>query len=89
MFISIRYFPLSVQIDAIIVTFQEEEMEFIYNENTARESANVTDRWVLSCMQSLVGFFETEMAGMTPGLSSWKEELSSDCPFIFIHVVFF
>uniref|UniRef100_A0A8C0KL84 Isoleucine--tRNA ligase, cytoplasmic n=1 Tax=Canis lupus dingo TaxID=286419 RepID=A0A8C0KL84_CANLU len=41
---------------------KEEEMEFIYNENTARESANVTDRWVLSCMQSLVGFFETEMA---------------------------
>lgn len=43
-------------------------MEFLYNENTVKESANVTDRWVLSCMQSLVGFFETEMAGMTLGL---------------------
>ena len=42
-------------------------MEFLYNENTVKESANVTDRWVLSCMQSLVGFFETEMAGMTLG----------------------
>ncbi|GAB5579606.1 isoleucine--tRNA ligase [Prionailurus iriomotensis] len=41
---------------------KEEEMEFLYNENTVKESANVTDRWVLSCMQSLVGFFETEMA---------------------------
>lgn len=42
-------------------------MEFLYNENTVKESANVTDRWVLSCMQSLVGFFETEMTGMTLG----------------------
>lgn len=49
----------------VIVTSQEEEMEFLYNENTVKESANITDRWILSCMQSLVGFFETEMAGMT------------------------
>ncbi|KAF3816043.1 hypothetical protein GH733_016148 [Mirounga leonina] len=41
---------------------KEEEMEFLYNENTVKESANITDRWILSCMQSLVGFFETEMA---------------------------
>lgn len=40
-------------------------MEFLYNENTVKGSANITDRWVLSCIQSLVGFFETEMAGMT------------------------
>lgn len=39
-------------------------MEFLYNENTVKESTNITDRWVLSFMQSLVGFFETEMAGM-------------------------
>nr|KAF6484904.1 hypothetical protein HJG63_006536 [Rousettus aegyptiacus] len=41
---------------------KEEEIEFLYNENTAKESTNITDRWVLSFMQSLVGFFETEMA---------------------------
>lgn len=38
-------------------------MEFLYNENTIKESANITDRWVLSFMQSLIAFFETEMAG--------------------------
>lgn len=36
-------------------------MEFLYNENTVKESANITDRWVLSFMQSLIGFFKTEM----------------------------
>ncbi|XP_054583697.1 isoleucine--tRNA ligase, cytoplasmic isoform X3 [Eptesicus fuscus] len=41
---------------------KEEEMEFFYNENTVKESANITDRWVLSFMQSLIAFFETEMA---------------------------
>ena len=40
-------------------------MEFLYNENMVKESTNITDRWVLSFMQSLVGFFETEMAGMS------------------------
>lgn len=38
-------------------------MEFLYNENMVKESANITDRWVLSFMQSLIAFFETEMAG--------------------------
>ncbi|XP_011852262.1 PREDICTED: isoleucine--tRNA ligase, cytoplasmic [Mandrillus leucophaeus] len=41
---------------------KEEEIEFLYNENTVRESPNITDRWILSFMQSLIGFFETEMA---------------------------
>ncbi|XP_014423441.2 isoleucine--tRNA ligase, cytoplasmic isoform X1 [Camelus ferus] len=41
---------------------KEEEMEFLYKENMVKESANITDRWILSFMQSLVGFFETEMA---------------------------
>lgn len=40
-------------------------MEFVYNENTVKESANITDRWVLSFMQSLIAFFETEMAGVS------------------------
>lgn len=40
-------------------------MEFLYNENMVKESTNITDRWVLSFMQSLVGFFETEMAGVS------------------------
>uniref|UniRef100_A0A8C2USK6 Isoleucine--tRNA ligase, cytoplasmic n=1 Tax=Chinchilla lanigera TaxID=34839 RepID=A0A8C2USK6_CHILA len=41
---------------------KEEEVEFLYNENTVKESPNITDRWILSFMQSLLGFFETEMA---------------------------
>nr|KAF6267738.1 hypothetical protein mMyoMyo1_006579 [Myotis myotis] len=41
---------------------KEEEMEFLYNENTVKESANITDQWILSFMQSLIAFFETEMA---------------------------
>ncbi|KAM5228092.1 isoleucine--tRNA ligase, cytoplasmic isoform 7-T7 [Ctenodactylus gundi] len=40
---------------------KEEEMEFLCNVNTVKESPNITDRWILSFMQSLVGFFETEM----------------------------
>lgn len=40
-------------------------MEFLYNENTVKESANITDRWVLSFMQSLIGFFKTEMTGVS------------------------
>lgn len=38
-------------------------MEFLYNESIVKESTNITDRWVLSSMQSLIRFFETEMAG--------------------------
>ncbi|XP_064222731.1 kielin/chordin-like protein isoform X2 [Aotus nancymaae] len=42
---------------------QEEEIEFLSNANTVRKSPNMTDRWILSFMRSLIGFFETEMAG--------------------------
>ncbi|XP_051833621.1 isoleucine--tRNA ligase, cytoplasmic [Antechinus flavipes] len=41
---------------------KEEGVEFLYNENAVRESGNITDRWILSFMQSLIGFFEVEMA---------------------------
>ncbi|KAM9206671.1 isoleucine--tRNA ligase, cytoplasmic isoform 2-T2 [Dugong dugon] len=41
---------------------KEEEIEFLYNENTAKASTNITDCWVLSCMQSLIEFFKTEMS---------------------------
>ncbi|XP_005355232.1 isoleucine--tRNA ligase, cytoplasmic isoform X2 [Microtus ochrogaster] len=41
---------------------KEDGVEFLYNEHTVRESPNITDRWILSFMQSLIGFFETEMA---------------------------
>ncbi|XP_073084971.1 isoleucine--tRNA ligase, cytoplasmic isoform X2 [Manis javanica] len=41
---------------------KEEEVEFLYNESIVKESTNITDRWVLSSMQSLIRFFETEMA---------------------------
>ncbi|XP_075405943.1 isoleucine--tRNA ligase, cytoplasmic isoform X2 [Tenrec ecaudatus] len=41
---------------------KEEEIPFLYNQSTGDVSTNITDRWVLSCMQSLIAFFETEMA---------------------------
>ncbi|KAM5227766.1 isoleucine--tRNA ligase, cytoplasmic-like [Ctenodactylus gundi] len=49
-------------IQNVLRLHKEEEMEFLCNVNTVKESPNITDRWILSFMQSLVGFFETEMA---------------------------
>lgn len=41
---------------------KEEEIEFLYNENTVTENNNITHWWILSFVQSLMGFFETEIA---------------------------
>lgn len=41
---------------------KEEEMDFLYSENTVKESANITCWRVLSLMQLLFGLFETKMA---------------------------
>uniref|UniRef100_F7HK61 Isoleucine--tRNA ligase, cytoplasmic n=1 Tax=Callithrix jacchus TaxID=9483 RepID=F7HK61_CALJA len=49
-------------IQNIVRLQKEEEIEFLYNENTVRKSPNVTDQWILSFMQSLIDFFATEMA---------------------------
>ncbi|XP_038628151.1 isoleucine--tRNA ligase, cytoplasmic [Tachyglossus aculeatus] len=49
-------------IQNVLRLHKEEEREFLYNENTVKESSNITDRWILSFMQSLIGFFQTEMA---------------------------
>uniref|UniRef100_A0A8C8SK60 Isoleucine--tRNA ligase, cytoplasmic n=1 Tax=Pelusios castaneus TaxID=367368 RepID=A0A8C8SK60_9SAUR len=46
----------------VILQHKEDEMEFLYNENTIKESNNVMDRWILSFTQSLVQFFKAEMA---------------------------
>ncbi|XP_078008136.1 isoleucine--tRNA ligase, cytoplasmic isoform X2 [Phascolarctos cinereus] len=49
-------------IQNVLRLHKEEEVEFLYNEDTVKESSNITDCWILSCMQSLIGFFEVEMA---------------------------
>ncbi|XP_078517523.1 isoleucine--tRNA ligase, cytoplasmic [Lissotriton helveticus] len=46
----------------ILRLHKEDGIEFIYNENTVKESNNIMDKWVLSFTQSLVQFFKLEMA---------------------------
>ncbi|XP_006631076.2 isoleucine--tRNA ligase, cytoplasmic isoform X1 [Lepisosteus oculatus] len=41
---------------------KEEEIQFLYNESTAKESDNIMDKWLLSFTQSLIQFFKAEMA---------------------------
>ncbi|KAJ8259862.1 hypothetical protein GJAV_G00174320 [Gymnothorax javanicus] len=40
---------------------KEEEIQFLYNENTARQSDNIMDKWIQSFTQSLIQFFRAEM----------------------------
>ncbi|XP_023791354.1 isoleucine--tRNA ligase, cytoplasmic isoform X2 [Cyanistes caeruleus] len=45
-----------------ILQHKEEGREFLYNENTVKESNNIMDKWILSFTQSLIQFFKAEMA---------------------------
>lgn len=40
-------------------------MRFLYNENTAKQSDNIMDKWIQSFTQSLIQFFKAEMDGET------------------------
>uniref|UniRef100_A0A8B9HXZ5 isoleucine--tRNA ligase n=1 Tax=Astyanax mexicanus TaxID=7994 RepID=A0A8B9HXZ5_ASTMX len=40
---------------------KEEDIQFLYNENTARPSDNIMDKWIQSFTQSLIQFFKEEM----------------------------
>ncbi|XP_047203264.1 isoleucine--tRNA ligase, cytoplasmic [Girardinichthys multiradiatus] len=40
---------------------KEEEYQFLYNENTAKQSDNIMDKWIQSFTQSLIQFFKAEM----------------------------
>uniref|UniRef100_A0A8D3AS32 Isoleucine--tRNA ligase, cytoplasmic n=1 Tax=Scophthalmus maximus TaxID=52904 RepID=A0A8D3AS32_SCOMX len=40
---------------------KEDEMRFLYNENTAKQSDNIMDKWIQSFTQSLIQFFKAEM----------------------------
>ncbi|XP_067109037.1 isoleucine--tRNA ligase, cytoplasmic [Osmerus mordax] len=40
---------------------KEEDVAFLYNENTAKQSGNIMDKWVQSFTQSLIQFFKSEM----------------------------
>ncbi|NXS09138.1 SYIC protein, partial [Neodrepanis coruscans] len=45
-----------------ILQHKDEGREFLYNENTIKESNNIMDKWILSFTQSLIQFFKAEMA---------------------------
>uniref|UniRef100_A0A674H962 Isoleucine--tRNA ligase, cytoplasmic n=1 Tax=Taeniopygia guttata TaxID=59729 RepID=A0A674H962_TAEGU len=51
-----RFLVQNVQI------LQHKGREFLYNENTVKESNNIMDKWILSFTQSLIQFFKAEMA---------------------------
>uniref|UniRef100_A0A4W6DYM7 Isoleucine--tRNA ligase, cytoplasmic n=1 Tax=Lates calcarifer TaxID=8187 RepID=A0A4W6DYM7_LATCA len=40
---------------------KEDEIQFLYNENTAKQSDNIMDKWIQSFTQSLIQFFKAEM----------------------------
>ncbi|XP_061688549.1 isoleucine--tRNA ligase, cytoplasmic [Syngnathoides biaculeatus] len=40
---------------------KEDSIQFLYNENTAKQSDNIMDKWIQSFMQSLIQFFKAEM----------------------------
>ncbi|XP_063072140.1 isoleucine--tRNA ligase, cytoplasmic [Engraulis encrasicolus] len=42
---------------------KEEGIQFLYNENTAKISENIMDKWIQSFTQSLIQFFKAEMDG--------------------------
>ncbi|KAM4722099.1 isoleucine--tRNA ligase, cytoplasmic [Rhinophrynus dorsalis] len=41
---------------------KEEGIQFLFNENTAKQSSNIMDKWIISFTQSLVQFFKLEMS---------------------------
>ncbi|XP_005508940.2 isoleucine--tRNA ligase, cytoplasmic isoform X1 [Columba livia] len=45
-----------------ILQHKDEGREFLFNENTVKESNNIMDKWILSFTQSLIQFFKAEMA---------------------------
>uniref|UniRef100_A0A670J600 Isoleucine--tRNA ligase, cytoplasmic n=1 Tax=Podarcis muralis TaxID=64176 RepID=A0A670J600_PODMU len=48
--------------NVVILQLKEDGKEFLYNENTVKESNNIMDKWILSFAQSLIQFFKAEMA---------------------------
>ncbi|XP_074499398.1 isoleucine--tRNA ligase, cytoplasmic [Sebastes fasciatus] len=40
---------------------KEDEIQFLYNENTTKQSDNIMDKWIQSFTQSLIQFFKAEM----------------------------
>ncbi|XP_017264217.1 isoleucine--tRNA ligase, cytoplasmic [Kryptolebias marmoratus] len=41
---------------------KEDNIQFLYNENTMKHSDNIMDKWIQSFTQSLIQFFKAEMA---------------------------
>ncbi|KAM4613485.1 isoleucine--tRNA ligase, cytoplasmic [Polymixia lowei] len=40
---------------------KDDDIRFLYNENTAKQSDNIMDKWIQSFTQSLIQFFKAEM----------------------------
>lgn len=40
---------------------KEQDVQFLYNENTVKQSDNIMDKWIQSFTQSLIQFFKEEM----------------------------
>lgn len=52
-------------IKTVFFVLQEDDIQFLYNENTAKQSDNIMDKWIQSFTQSLIQFFKAEMDGET------------------------
>lgn len=53
------------------VPFQEEGLEFLYNENKLTKRSNYKDRWIISLAQSLIKFVRVEMQGIVKKYVYW------------------
>uniref|UniRef100_A0AAQ5Y562 Isoleucine--tRNA ligase, cytoplasmic n=1 Tax=Amphiprion ocellaris TaxID=80972 RepID=A0AAQ5Y562_AMPOC len=49
---------------------KEDEIQFLYNESTAKQSDNIMDKWIQSFTQSLIQFFKAEMDGRSGTLET-------------------
>jgi isoleucyl-tRNA synthetase len=47
----------------VVVYVQDNNVKFVYDESKLAVLNNIMDKWILSFVQSLVVFFEAEMAG--------------------------
>lgn len=53
------------------VPFQEEGLEFLFNENKLTKRSNYKDRWIMSLAQSLIKFVRVEMQGIVKKYVYW------------------
>uniref|UniRef100_A0A3Q3AFX2 isoleucine--tRNA ligase n=1 Tax=Kryptolebias marmoratus TaxID=37003 RepID=A0A3Q3AFX2_KRYMA len=59
---SFRFKWLMLWFLLFVTISQEDNIQFLYNENTMKHSDNIMDKWIQSFTQSLIQFFKAEMA---------------------------